>query len=679
MMLPKRLCCQLPTLLAVAFAAHCVCAAPPVRNETAIAEIAAGKAKQAVASWWGFDPSEATAALQAAIDSGAPKLIVDKQASPWIVDKIRLQSDQEIVFEPGVEVLAKKDAFRGTSDALFSAWDCQNVKLLGPGATLRMRRDDYARPPYQKAEWRHALSLRGCRGVTVSGLTLAESGGDGIYLAGGRKSNACRDVVIRDVTCDRNYRQGISVISAENLLIENCTLKNTAGTAPAAGIDFEPNAASEKLVNCVMRNCAIEDNQGYGLHIYARPLTGASPEMSLRIENCVTRGRNARSASIVTANGGESGAVKGRIEFVRCRFEDAGTAGLVIGSKPVDGARLRFEDCLIADASTDPVQTPPILLNSRMGDSEDLGGIEFANLTIRERAARPLLRFDDKAGLMIRAVSGTINVQRDGNREQIVLDQETLDHLLPANRFMRFKAWDMSGSRWEPVNTSQKPLDKLPRLQLREQGVFWIAAKAGETVRCELRQKRVGRSDGPSMPVRVLSPSGREVAKAQVPLDQQAAVSFPAAESGVYQVLCLPVSHTVQMMSCSHAFCLGGRGSAIHFVATPGDFYFYVPAGVRTFAVRVQGDGDAERVGATLFDAAGKAVWSRPNLGGPEFQEFNRADGSPGEIWRLQLAKAPQGVLEDHYVELRGVPAILALTPDSVLRPSVQAVSPASR
>jgi len=31
-------------------------------------------------------------------------------------------------------------------------------------------------------------------------------------------------MVIRDVVCDRNYRQGISVISAENLLIERCVL-----------------------------------------------------------------------------------------------------------------------------------------------------------------------------------------------------------------------------------------------------------------------------------------------------------------------------------------------------------------------------------------------------------------------------------------------------------------------
>jgi type 1 glutamine amidotransferase len=45
------------------------------------------------ASWWGFDERESTKALQAAIDSGADKVIVEDMGLPWIVDKIQLASD----------------------------------------------------------------------------------------------------------------------------------------------------------------------------------------------------------------------------------------------------------------------------------------------------------------------------------------------------------------------------------------------------------------------------------------------------------------------------------------------------------------------------------------------------------------------------------------------------------
>ncbi len=122
---------------------------------------------------------------------------------PWIVDKIELESDQEIFFEPGVEVVAKRGAFRGRSDCLFTAWNKRNLRLIGPGATLRMHRDEYAKPPYEKAEWRHVLSLRGCSNVLVEGLTLAESGGDGIYIGPGRGGEPCTDIIVRNVICDR--------------------------------------------------------------------------------------------------------------------------------------------------------------------------------------------------------------------------------------------------------------------------------------------------------------------------------------------------------------------------------------------------------------------------------------------------------------------------------------------
>ena len=109
--------------------------------------------------------------LQAAINSGAAKVIVDKMPSPWIVDKIQLASNQELFFEPGVVVQAKKGAFRGKSDALFNAWNLTNVKLTGYGATLQMHRADYDSADYTHAEWRHVLNFHGCSDVTVLGLT----------------------------------------------------------------------------------------------------------------------------------------------------------------------------------------------------------------------------------------------------------------------------------------------------------------------------------------------------------------------------------------------------------------------------------------------------------------------------------------------------------------------------
>ncbi len=204
------------------------------------------------ASSFGFDSVDSTDALQKALDSGAKKIVIDAQSSPWITRPLFVRSNCEIVFERGAEVVAKKGEFLGKNDSLFTLKCCENVKISGYGAVLRMRRADYAAAPYVKAEWRMSLNLLSCRNVTIEGLALVESGGDGVYLGVARENGPCRDIVLRDIVCDRHYRQGISVISARNLLIERCTLRGTAGTAPAAGIDFEPNRPGEELSDIVM-------------------------------------------------------------------------------------------------------------------------------------------------------------------------------------------------------------------------------------------------------------------------------------------------------------------------------------------------------------------------------------------------------------------------------------------
>ena len=345
--------------------------------------------------------------------------------SPWIVDRIKLAGNQELAFEKGVVVLAKKGAFHGRGDSLFSAANKSNIKLIGYGAphvVLQMRRDDYASREYSKAEWRTMLELTSCTNVTVSGLTLAESGGDGIYLGTSRGSEPCKNVVIKDVICDRNYRQGISVINAENLLIENCVLKDTAGTSPRAGIDFEPNLPSERLVNCVMRNCLIENNEGYALQIYAPMFDATTAPVSMRFENCVTRGKNHGSVFVATSCG-TKGPVQGTIEFNHCRFEDAGRAGITVTCNSVHGVKIRFADCTLADPAEKPSIGSPIVFQSRKGDMDDIGGVHFANFTIKETADRPLMKFYNDSGRRVRDLSGSLVVERNGKRTNYVVDQ----------------------------------------------------------------------------------------------------------------------------------------------------------------------------------------------------------------------------------------------------------------
>jgi len=154
-------------------------------NEQAIADVRTGRTTTAKALWWGFDPKDTTRSLQAALNSRCDKLIVENMGRPWLVTTIELPSNKEVVFEPGVVVIAKRGEFLGKHDCLFIAKGVDNLALRGTGAVFRMHKQDYHRPPYESAEWRHALSFRGCNDVLIEGLTLSQSGGDGIYLGVG--------------------------------------------------------------------------------------------------------------------------------------------------------------------------------------------------------------------------------------------------------------------------------------------------------------------------------------------------------------------------------------------------------------------------------------------------------------------------------------------------------------
>ncbi|NLN17649.1 MAG: right-handed parallel beta-helix repeat-containing protein [Firmicutes bacterium] len=376
-------------LFTVLFAFSAPGSSQSVGDPEAIEALKAGKLQVANASWWGFDPEDATEILQAAIDSGAPTLVVPNMGQDWIVRPLRLRSNQKIILEDGVVISAKKGEFRGTNDSLFVARDVENLIIQGYGATIRMHKEDYAAPPYTKGEWRMGISLRGCRNVQILGLTIENTGGDGIYLGRGTRPVNER-IVIRDVIADNNYRQGISVISARGLLIEDCVFRNTSGTAPMAGIDFEPNRDDEVLEDIEIRNCVFAGNEGSGITFYMKNMSPDS-RVSVLIEDTSVLNNNVG----ISVSAGDPGAhPSGEIIIRRCVIDGARRNGLRILSKDGDRLHVLVEDCLIKNVSTDLEFTKSNVATSApiyMYASENMGGVTFRNVVVADDKDRPIL------------------------------------------------------------------------------------------------------------------------------------------------------------------------------------------------------------------------------------------------------------------------------------------------
>eukprot|EP01047_Picozoa_sp_COSAG01_P017178 COSAG01_NODE_903_length_12848_cov_7.966899_7_plen_420_part_00 len=144
-------------------------------------------------------PNHTTALLQHALNAAETVTIRPRPgAEPiWLVGLPLLfnRSHQVITFAPGTVVYAANNTFHGPTDALFQMGTfagtnltpaITNVTVSGFGAVWRMRRKDYAKLPSDKpngwytiSEYRHGLSVQGVSNVTIEGITIKHTGGDG--------------------------------------------------------------------------------------------------------------------------------------------------------------------------------------------------------------------------------------------------------------------------------------------------------------------------------------------------------------------------------------------------------------------------------------------------------------------------------------------------------------------
>lgn len=165
--------------------------------------------------------------------------------------------------------------------AYFIFWEYgkNNVTIDGKGSISGDAREHIYDSPFVKrsnyyGEWGHIFSCRACSNFSFKDITLQNSFGDCIAYAADYSnehvSNRCsKDLIVDNVKIKYARRNGIA-IAAQNVLIQNtlfegCGIDSIKGTAPRAGIDFEPD--NIKLYpetgndSVYMRNCVFINNK----------------------------------------------------------------------------------------------------------------------------------------------------------------------------------------------------------------------------------------------------------------------------------------------------------------------------------------------------------------------------------------------------------------------------------
>lgn len=116
----------------------------------------------------------------------------------------------------------------------------------------------------------HSITFQSCERFRCTRIRSLNAVCDGFFLFSAspeRPDSHCRNFQFIDCIADNCFRQGCSVIQGHSGLFRGGTFSNTNGTAPAAGIDFESDAAAPdgSISDMEVDRVRFVGNQGFGL------------------------------------------------------------------------------------------------------------------------------------------------------------------------------------------------------------------------------------------------------------------------------------------------------------------------------------------------------------------------------------------------------------------------------
>ncbi|MBO0323451.1 hypothetical protein J0X14_14175 [Muricauda sp. CAU 1633] len=360
-----------------------------------------------VAATYGWSAGDMTSAINSAIaanDSPGTPVVLKfdtDNGSTWEIDSpinVSDVSDLYFQFDSGLTLQQGDGEWgAGSPDDLFRFDDADNLRFYGYGATLHMEKTDFT-----SGEHAHVFIADNGNDVELWGLTLEDSGGDGIYV------NEWTNFKLMDLVSDNNSRQALSIISGANGEVNGCSLQGTqpngvgaAANGPWDGLDFEPNPTSSTFDNILVKNIDMIDNDAAFLDFAWGNYDGDGNALDITIEDCYA---SLNHQNPWTTGTGEirftcASDMTGTVDFTRV-FIDGSTYPGIYSIMEADGPSFTYEDVVLYD--TNSTATTASIRFRRIGapcsDENTLGGFFFDNLTIYNNVDDDIIDVGDLGG-----------------------------------------------------------------------------------------------------------------------------------------------------------------------------------------------------------------------------------------------------------------------------------------
>ncbi len=302
---------------------------------------------------YGADPtgvSDSTTAIQAAFDAGyniyvpSGTYMIKAHTDAGGFGGVSPRSNSTIVFADGAKFKAitnNKDAYSIINIASKDNIKFVNVTLEGDRATHTGVTGEFGMGYY----------VLNCTNISFDGGGVSKCWGDGLYFGQVSSVGYSENISIKNVVVTDCRRQGMSVISVDGLLVENCEFSDTNGTAPSAGIDFEPNNTACRLIRVSLFNVKTSNNDGAGILVDLANITSsATIANNVSITSIGHRDEGSENGLILTRC---LNTTSGAVRFVNSMYRNNLLQGVNIRRWSSLGAKIELIDPTIVNPNRD--------------------------------------------------------------------------------------------------------------------------------------------------------------------------------------------------------------------------------------------------------------------------------------------------------------------------------------
>lgn len=216
-------------------------------------------------------------------------------------------------------------------------------------------------------EWGFGILCRASKNVIIENIKIKDCWGDGIDItsSGETDDKKSKDVIIRNVVCENNRRNNLTLGGVEHIVIEHSKFVSANGTAPEAGIDIEPDNANRFNKDVTIFNCVIDNNKAYGVLCTSFESNNITIKESY-IKSSIT-GKALVLTKTVGNNSVENSEIIGgsrdcyNINFENCIFSIDGTYSTSILFQSIATSKNNFNKCVFNITNKVGIETTGVL------------------------------------------------------------------------------------------------------------------------------------------------------------------------------------------------------------------------------------------------------------------------------------------------------------------------------